>query len=286
MGSIDGPATQLGFRRRIPWPREHWWRWLACIGRTHIDFTADPRAAFVDELVTLTWRIVCSDCARMDGEDFRAVLQEDLTARSGTAGHLVEANGFLAAPCSLDMSGSTDWIASDGAGIYTWVITARGPLGATVTGWADAAFLPHPRIDACNGERQAAIESAVKSVCAALGNGCIRDTAALDLVIHAFRDGRLTRAEVWERLIDQLVNLQLITFSCVDSNDEDWRDGHWTEFTNGIELQWSPNHEPDLPRVILRELVRKCGFNGDIEPFYGVDDVRMQADGVAGACHF
>jgi hypothetical protein len=184
------------------------------------------------------------------------------------------------------MSGRTDWPATDGAGIYSWIITAQGPLQAIVTAWADTAFLPHPRIEACSAERQAAIESALKDVCASLGNGCIRDTVGLDLVIHAFQEGRLTREEVWNRLMAQLLNLQLITFSCVDSSDEAWRDGHWTEFTNGIELQWSPSHEPDLPRVILRELVRKCGFNGDLEPFYGAEDVMAQARGVAGACRF
>jgi hypothetical protein len=60
--------------------------------------------------------------------------------------------------------------------------------------------------------------------------------------------------------------------------------GHWEEYTNVIDLDWSPNHAPLLHYVIVHELIHKAGFHGDLESHYTPDFIEAQAHNLASAC--
>jgi hypothetical protein len=174
--------------------------------------------------------------------------------------------------------------ALEGPGLYDWSIFAEGSWGDAAIATVRVGFMPHPLFDGCNPERQGAIEVALKNIYHRLLDGCIRDNGELDDEVAAFADGRLHRLAFWSRLRAELENINLTTFRCLEVDDEEWRGGRWSEYTNEIELHWSPNFSPDLPYVILHELIHKSGFHSDLGDFYPADAIEEQAHQVSEAC--
>ena len=264
---------------------ERLWQQIRCAATgPQITLSARPRAVFTDEEATLTWELTCSNCAQMSDAGSHTTLVEDLTRRSGTRATFGEGWGSLPPACSLNMIGETQVGALEGPGHYDWNIFAEGSQGGASSATVRVGFMPRPLFDACNADRHSAIEGALKDVYRRILDGCIRDDAGLDDAIAAFRDGWLNRAAFWARLRDELENIHLVTFRCNDTTDEEWRGGHWEEYTNVIDLDWSPNHGPRLHYVILHELIHKAGFHGDLEPHYTPDFIEAQAHNLASAC--
>ena len=73
-------------------------------------------------------------------------------------------------------------------------------------------------------------------------------------------------------------------FDCQDVADKDWGAGYWQGYTNKIVLQWSPSKTPNLPYVIVHELMHKCGFNGALLKYYSVAEIEKQCHTVSEAC--
>ncbi len=167
---------------------------------------------------------------------------------------------------------------------WSWTVLAEDHRGRSERATVRAWFLPHPLFDGCSRGRREEIEEALLEICGLLQQGCLMRAAGLDHSVAAFRDGHLTRVQLIDDMARQLWNLHLITFRCADVADADWRGGLWDEFSNQIELQWSPSHRPNLAYLIFHELVQKVGFNGDLSAFYTDAQIESQAREVARTC--
>ena len=221
-------------------------------------------------------------------------LQEDLTLRSGTTvRYFFEGGGSTRIDtitcCLLPRTGEADVDHSVAFGTepgseWAWTVLAEDHRGRSAVESVRAWFIPRPRLQGCSPGRCAEVEEAVLELCRLLHRGCIAAASTLDSSVAAFRDGRLSRLGILESVKRQLWNLDLITFKCADVRDPDWRGSKWEEFTNIIELQWSPSHRPYLPYLILHELLHKVGFNGDLSAFYSDAQIENQVHQVARAC--
>jgi hypothetical protein len=252
-----------------------------------IDLTLRDRVLYLGEDNRLEWWVRCAVRVGSLENWLKFELVEDLGCRSGT--RLVSLLGdevlHSSVPPRDNITVSPRWGLS---GHNYWTINARGMRGFGATATVDGAWLPRANFESCDvlgrQNRQKKIEQALLAVCEKLLDGCIIGNRALDRDVRAFREGHLTRLEVWEGLLAQLENLNLITFRCLDVRDAEWRGGRFVEYSNVIELQWSPSFEPNLPYVILHELLHKAAFNGDLLPFYSESEIEEQAQLVATSC--
>lgn len=271
---------------------DHWYREemlyyaLACpiLRPPTIDLTLRDRTLYLDEDNRLEWRIRCAAYVEMWGDFLRFDLVEDLARRSGTRLLSVSGGGFMRPFLPLkDNIAVTPFLGLSGQN--SWTINAKSLVGFWANATVGGAWLPHANFEGCDVlDRQQKIEQALPGLCEKLLDGCIIDNRALDRDVRAFRERRLTRPEVWQGLLAQLENLNLITFKCVDVSDAEWRGGRFVEYGNVIEIQWSPSFEPNLPYVILHELLHKVAFNGDLLRFYPESEIEEQAQLVATSC--
>ncbi len=271
------------------------YRAILCAFRgPQVTYTIDRCCYFTDEPAHLEWNIVCANCADQELSFRGARLRANLSLRSGTElNYTFEGGGSTRVDtfvrCLLPMRGESDldlavWWGSEPGMEWTSTILAEDYRGRSDSKSVSTWFLPRARFEGCTPNRKAEIEEALLELCCLLRRGCIAATASLDRSVAAFRDGRLVRLSVAEELSRQMWNLDLITFKSVDVSDADWRGSKWQEYTNSIELQWSPGHRPNLPYVILHELLHKVGFNGDLSAFYTDAEIENQVNQTARAC--
>ncbi len=258
---------------------------IICYRRTPtINLTLRDRVLYLDEDNQLEWRIRCAFYAEMWRDFLRFDLVEDLTRRSGTRLVSISGGGFMLPflPLRDDIAVSPLF---DSSGRNVWTINARGDSGAWQTAAVEGAWLPRAHFEGCDvPDRRLRVEQILPILYTRLLDGCIIDNLILDRDVRAFRERRLTRLEVWQGLLAQLENLNLITFKCTDVSDAAWRGSRFVEYGNTIELQWSRSFVPNLPYVILHELLHKVAFNGDLLPFYSEVEIEEQAQLVATSC--
>jgi hypothetical protein len=208
------------------------------------------------------------------------VLKPDLEYRSGTSIDHFEGGGWWwpFAPRRNEWLLSGDFFGLESGCEKVLRVSVHDDRGRSDRAEALVGFLPHPTFIGCDAVRQQDIEAALLDIyCCLLQNQCLLQNRDLDHHIAAFRDGHLNRTFVWYDLLAMLENLHLITFRCRDVADADWLGGQWTEYTNEIELQWSPHHRPNLFYVILHELIHKVGFHGDLLTHYTEAEIEHQA---------
>lgn len=242
---------------------------------------------FIDQSTVLSWKILCATSAEEWVSGFHETLTEDLVRRSGTRLLLIEMFEGWIPPMAMAMRGEEAKTAPFGtAWQMEWEFNAensspRYRQSAVIS----ASFIPRPDYEGFDDIRRGEVEKTLLSVYEGLSLGWIRDNAALDGTVRAFREHRLSRTAVWSELIRQLDNLNLITFVCRDVTDGEWNGGgRFIERTNTIELLWSPGHAPSLPYVILHELLHKSGFNGDLLGMYPVELIEEMTRIVATSC--
>lgn len=267
---------------------------VCAIRGPQVELSIDRCCLYTDEPAHIEWHVTCANCVDGWTHIHGARLEEDRTSRSGTqVEYFFEGEGLTRIDtitrCLLPRRGDIDVnhvvaFGTEPGSEWTWTVLAEDHRGRSEVGSVTAWFLPHPRIEGCSPARRVEIEEALLKLCGLLQHGCIAGASGLDRSVAAFRDGHLARSRVASELTRQLWNLDIITFKCADVSDADWRGSQWEEFTNVIELQWSPSHRPYLPYVILHELLHKVGFNGDLSPFYRDVQIEHQANQVARAC--
>jgi hypothetical protein len=251
-----------------------------------VTVSPSPEALFTDESATLTWTTTNATCIGMGQNVITTKLAADPTKVSGTkfAGSSYGVAGWP--PCALPVNGTTKVTGPPyGASHRIIGITAKSAAGADATAgwWVDV--LPGPQFTgAASPARVTAIRTAIKTVDRLLRYGCIYHHTGLDASVAAFKDGHLNRTEVWSRLLRELQNIKLVTFHCQDVADAAWGAGSWGDYSNTVNLEWSPSHTPYLAYVILHELVHKCGFHGELLKHYSVQSIEQQAHAVSGAC--
>lgn len=263
--------------------RELWEAIRCALVGPRIKFTADPNCLYKDQETTLEWNASCSTYAELYGDTFVQILETDLTQRSGTRLTGFEGGGFIEPflPRRAERRYSGEFFGSKPGCQKRWAIFAGDDRGRHANAEVMAGFLPHPIFDGCSDPRQGEIETALVDIyCCLLLEECLVQNRELDHRIDAFRRGHLNRVRVWMDLIAQLENLQLFTFQCRNTTDADWEGGRWAEYTNEMELQWSPSHRPNLFYVILHELIHKVGFNGDLLAHYTEAEIEDQARAV------
>lgn len=262
---------------------------LCAVRGPEVELSVDGCCFFTDQTAHLEWSVTCANCADMWVQMNGASLEEDLTVRSGTVvGYYFEGGGETPG-CSLTMRGDGDAdhsivLGTEPGSMWSWTILAEDHRGRTDIETIAVWFLPRPIIEGCSPGRRAEIEAAILELCCLLHRGCIETATRLDRSVTAFRDGHLSRTRIALDLMHQITNLHLITFKCNDVDDVDWRGGVWDEYSNHIELQWSPSHRPYLAYIILHELLHKVGFNGDLSRFYTDAQIEHQVNQVARVC--
>lgn len=226
---------------------------VCAIRGPQVELSIDRCCLYTDEPAHIVWHVTCSNCADGWTHIHGARLEEDRTSRSGTqVEYFFEGGGSTQidtiARCQLPRRGDTDVnpvvaFGTEPCSVWTCTVLAEDHHGRSEVGSVTAWFLPHPRIEGCSPPRRAEIEEALLELCGLLQRGCIAGASDLDRNMAAFLDGHLARSRVASELTRQLWNLDIITFKCADVSDADWRRSRWGEFTNVIELQWSPSHK-------------------------------------------
>ena len=256
---------------------------IACLGAgPAIRFSANPRTVFVDEEVTLTWDIECSSCATMSQRGWHTTLIADPREVEGTRFQFGGAWAADPVVCSLDMEGGRVVSGWSGPGTYNFTILAEGFDGTMVARTQRLGFLPRPRYEGCTADQRTLIERALKDIYTSLLDGCILNNRELDTEVRQFREGALSRERIWSRVIDELRNLNLITFRCEETTDAK-RGGGWSDRSNTINLYWMGGSQPTT-YAVFHEFIHKSGFNGRLIPRYTGAEVEEGAHRVAAAC--
>lgn len=251
-----------------------------------LSLTAGPQVIFTDETATLSWSVANANCATMGSTKHVITLVAD----GNITGTKPQGGGFGAGgmpTCGLtQLTGS--WAIPGQAHGHChqmhW-LTASNILAqsASTTRWLDILSLPQTK-GAATQSRKTDIRSALKEIDTRLRNGKIINDAYLDGQVPAFKNGHLSRKALWANLLAQLENIQLVTFNCVDVADNQWGGGHWQDYTNVVQLDWSPSYTPWLEYVIVHELMHKYGFNTTLMKWgYGTLDIEQQCHTVSQA---
>jgi hypothetical protein len=253
-----------------------------------VSLSSPQQVIYTDESTVLSWSIVGSPCASMASTSRRTRLLVDTAKYAGTRYDGGSWGGGGQPPCAM-ASGSGSFPVSGmplDARHQRHSLTADSPAGPQVIGshWLDV--LGVPKLSGCTPARVTAIENAVRTVDAALRNGCIYNNPALDAQVAAFKNGHLSRFAVWHRLLAELQNLDLLTFDCQDYTGpaSNYSSGSWSDYSNTITLRWMGATGPNLPYVILHELCHKAGFNSGLLGNYSKMEIELQAHQVSGAC--
>lgn len=254
-----------------------------------VELDTDAHCLFRDQEATVRWRATCSTYVEMNSELWVVILEADNTQRSGTSiSRFVGGGAFWPfAPSRGEVYCTEDFFDIFGleAGCQrTFWVSARDDRGRSAVEDVTMGYIPYPKFEGCDPGRQRDIETTLLDIyCCLFRNVCLAQNVELDHSIAAFRDGHLSRVEVYQDLLDQLQNLHLMTFKCRDVADAGWRGGQWTEYTNEFEIQWSPLHRPNLFYVILHEFIHKVGFHGDLLVHYTDAEIENQAQHLTAA---
>lgn len=271
---IPGPSP---FPKPFPFPRPF------------IDFTTSQRYLFPGQSATLSWNIAFAGCAAMAENGQYTRLKADTSQVSGTAFDYGSFWGEDTIACSLPMSGQLEVTGPTHVwqyGSHYFVIHADNGWGGHSDRTIEIDMLPLPQFTgACTTQRVATIKGAILDIYGNLKAGCILNNATLDTTVDAFKNHDIDRRTFWGHLVTQLENLDLITFNCIEVNDNNKTWGHWDDYTNVIDLYWSPSYRPSN-YAILHEFIHKCGFNGTLlMKGYTPAQIEQQAHLVTQACY-
>jgi len=187
--------------------------------------------------------------------------------------------------CNLGNGGpGSTYLSHLGAGTSTLTVSTRNANGTLTYTSADVDALPRAKkFSGCSSSHKQEIESAIKKVVKELQTGCIRDNAALDNTIAAFDDRLLSRSAFHERILDELHNLDNISFICEQMSSC----ARWGDHTNEIKLNFETcgDNGPNVPYVVMHELAHKAGFNGSLLGHYTHKSIEEQAHDVLEACN-
>jgi hypothetical protein len=141
--------------------------------------------------------------------------------------------------------------------------------------------------------RMSFVRATLKEIDQKLRYGCIYNDTALDSTVPAFKDGHLSRTQVWSRLLAELQNMKLITFLIEDLKGtsqeiQNTSPASWQGYATGnqITLRWKVDLSlMPSPYAIMHELVHKCGFHDALLPYYSHSEIEDQTDTVASTCY-
>ena len=223
-----------------------------------------PQVIFNDETAGLSWQIENATRASMS-ESRHVTLLVPSSQISGTE---FDGGGWGAGGTpdgGVAMTGSNIITGSLlGQGNYIYTISAHDNLqSTTVSKWLDILTIPNFKGN-CTPSRISDIKNAIKTIDAALRNGCIICDCSLDATVSVFINKHIDKINLWERILAELQNMQLITFNCIDTNTDSQVGGRWIEHSNEIQLSWSPRLRPNYEYVILHELIHKSGLNSEL----------------------
>jgi hypothetical protein len=171
-----------------------------------------------------------------------------------------------------------------GPGTVSWGIDATGPSGEHASAGSSFDVLPVPTFTgAVTDARRALVRSSLKDIGQKLRSGGILSDAKLDTTVAAFKDGRLSKYQVWMRLLLEIRNLQNLVFHCEEQTSGG---GSWADYSNTINLYWNAQtNQGPSDYALLHELVHKCGFNGRLLSWYSTGQIEDQTDLVASSCY-
>jgi hypothetical protein len=243
---------------------------------------------------TLNWSTSGATCIQSGFSRIKSVLvpgqdKDPAFSWSGTASD-GGSYAFGGSPaCSMAASGqmvfSQSLLQTLGTGNYTFWISAGGASGQGTYGGVWFDLLPVPKFTgAAAAPRQALIRSYLKDIDQKLRSGGILSDATLDTAVAAFKHNRLSKYEVWWRLLLEVQNLQNLVFQCADNPNGGG--ASWGNFSNTINLKWNATTGAGPSTyALLHELVHKCGFNGRLLTWYSHAEIEEQTDLVASSCY-
>jgi hypothetical protein len=282
IGWVCIPALPLGEPVWPRWPRagEEW----NCCAAPSLSLTVGQAVIFQDESTTVNWQATNAAFANLGYHDQYSILLADASQIGATRqnGGGYGAGGWPGNGTPL--SGSATCGGQPHFRFESWYLSATNAAGqaAGTSLWLDVLSVPQFK-GMATAARQVNIRNAIRDILGKLRQGCILNDAALDQTVGAFQKKLLSRAEVWWRLVTALQNLVLITFDCQDVTSG--AVGSWSTHSNDIILRWLPNGGPNLPYVILHELVHKVGFHSGLYSAFSGPEIESQCDTVASSCY-
>ena len=258
---------------------------LASPAPPRISISVSPRVIFTNGSATLSWNITN---AKEFGycESRHVTFMAPASTFSGTRITGGAVGSGCTPPLQRGFSGTYTIRPPSQAGHRRESFYATNASGQSSTAeeWVD--ILSIPRFQGCNASRERDIRHALLDIDQHLRTGCIYNDTGLDKTVAAFKKGQLSREGVWWNLLAQLQNLHLVTFKCNNVTDRQWVAGRWWDFSNTINLNWSPSHTPRLEYVILHELIHKVGFHSGLYRYgYSKAQIENQAHAVTSACY-
>jgi hypothetical protein len=265
-----------------------------------INIVANPKVIFEDESCVFSWNVSNANSVRCSLNESADYLLADSSDPSGTKhdGGGIGHGDWL--PCTDPACMSSTWtiggpaLKQRNSWFHVWADNVLGG-SATAGQWTDILSIPNFTGNYTTpysgfSSRQAWIRDTLKKIDEKLRNGCILSDVSLDQTVDAFKQGYLSRQEVWANLLCALQNMKLVTFKCenllgTDQSVIDTPPASFQPYSNLLIFRW----KPDLglgptEYAIMHELVHKCGFHNDLLMYYSGSDIEYQTDLVASAC--
>ena len=130
--------------------------------------------------------------------------------------------------------------------------------------------------------RKAWIRNTLKVIEKKLRNGYILNHTSLDKTVAAFKDGYLSRQEIWANLLRLLQNMKLVTFICENTTNKNAASASFKSYSNNLYFRWKPTYNLGPSEyAIMHELVHKVGFHDALLKYYSVASIENQTDLVA-----
>ncbi len=263
--------------------------WFASPAPPTASSSVNPHVFFENGSTTLAWNVTNASTVSFGTSMTRSFLAADATKLSGTKSAGASWGSGGSPPLDISKTNSYSGTATI-KGLpqgprHEWRGVSAYGLGASATAqeWTDVLSIP--KFQGCSSSRQNNVRNAILDIDQNLRTGCIYYNTGLDKTVAAFKAGHLSRKGVWGDLVVHLQNIELVTFNCKDVTDNKWAAGGWADYSNTIDLEWSPNHTPWLEYVILHELLHKIGFHSALKKYYSIAEIENQVHTVEGACY-
>ena len=266
--------------------------WSAPTDPPIIKISANPEVIFEDESTTLSWNIANANYAEHSMITRGSYLLVDLFKPSGTKQDGGKWGSGGSPPCKNAKCMNGSWSIVGKAHKQQHIIVsikASNILGKTkaASQWVDVLSIPkfkgtYTKSYSGYKSREAWIRNTLKYIDKKLREGYILNNSGLDKKVLAFKDGHLSRQQIWANLLRLLQNIKLVTFICEETTNKNAASASFKSYSNDFYFRWKPSYNLGPSEyAVLHEMVHKVGFHDSLLKYYSVSSIENQTDLVA-----